>query len=46
LRDLSRNLFWYDYLTAEDMENIIKGKKLEKEKVRTWTEKEKYLINF
>lgn len=34
LRELSRNLYWYDYLTAEEMDKIFKGEKLEKEKVR------------
>jgi ATP-dependent Zn protease len=46
LRELAKNLFQYDYLTAEEMETIIKGKKLDKEKVRNWESKEKYLIQF
>ena len=44
LRELSKNLFHYDYLSAEEMEQIIQGKKLDKEKVRDWESKEKYLI--
>lgn len=39
-------MFYYDYLTAEEMETVIKGKKLNKEKVRNWTLKEQYLIRF
>lgn len=46
LRELSKNLFFYDYLDAEEIKNIIEGRKLEKEKVRTWEQKEKYLIAF
>jgi hypothetical protein len=46
LRELSKNLFYYDYLTAEEIEKIIIGKKLDKEKVRTWENKEQYLIKF
>ena len=46
LRNLAKNLFWYDYLDAEEMDQIIKGKKLGKTKVREWDQKEKYVINF
>lgn len=46
LRELSKNLFQFDYLDAEEIKNIIEGKKLEKEKVRTWEMKEQYLIRF
>ena len=46
LRELSKNLFLFDYLDAEEIKNIIEGKKVEKEKVRTWEMKEKYLISF
>jgi hypothetical protein len=46
LRELSKNLFYYDYLTAEEMEEVIKGKNIKKEKVREWNNKEKYLISF
>jgi len=46
LREISKNLFHYDYLSAEEMENIIKGKPLKKEKVRKWELKENYLIKF
>jgi len=34
--DLSKNLYWYDYLTADEMDQIIKGKTLKKDKVRNW----------
>lgn len=45
IRELSKNLYWYDYLDAEEMEKIIKGQKINKEKVRDW-EGEQYLIKF
>ena len=40
LRELSRNLYWYDYLTAEEMDKIFKGEKLEKNKIREVSGKE------
>ena len=43
---MSKNLFHYDYLSAEEIERIMKGQPLEKEKVREWTLKEQYLIRF
>jgi ATP-dependent Zn protease len=46
LRELSKNLFHYDYLDAEEIKNIIEGKKLTKEKVRNWELREQYLIRF
>lgn len=46
LRDLSKGLFHYDYLDAEEIEKIIKGDKLSKDKVRNWVEKDQYLIKF
>ena len=47
LREISKNLFYYDYLTAEEIETILKGKNLNKEKVRNWDTKEpQYLIKF
>jgi ATP-dependent metalloprotease len=36
LRELSRNLYWYDYLDANEIDAVMKGEKLQKEKVRTW----------
>lgn len=45
IRELSKNLYWYDYLDAQEMENIIKGKKVVKEKVRDW-EGEQYILKF
>lgn len=36
LRDLSKNLFWYDYLDHDEMEKVIKGDQLDKERVRQW----------
>lgn len=46
LRDLAKNLFHYDYLNEEEIEKVIKGQGLVKEKVREWTNKEQYLIKF
>lgn len=39
LRELSKNLFWYDYVSADEIDTIMKGKKLNKEKVREWKDK-------
>jgi len=36
LRELSRNLFWHDYLDAKEIDLIMKGKKLDKKRVRDW----------
>lgn len=48
LRDLAKNLFWYDYLDHTEMEKIIHGEELPKDKVRKWDyEKEgEYIIKF
>ena len=47
LRSLSKNLFQHDYLDAEEIKNVIEGKEIKKEKVRTWEPKEpQYLIRF
>lgn len=46
LRELSKNLFFYDYLDAEEIRNVIEGKPLAKDKVRKWEDKEPYLIHF
>lgn len=48
LRNLSKNLFWYDYLDHLEMEKVIRGEELPKEKVRTWDyQKEgEYIIKF
>lgn len=41
LRQIAKNLYWYDYLDAKEMDKIFKGQDLDKEKVREWeTEKE------
>jgi hypothetical protein len=34
LRDVAMNLYKYDVLDAQEIENTIKGKELSKEKVR------------
>jgi len=41
LREIAKNLYWYDYLDAKEMEAIYKGEKLTKEKVREWKEENK-----
>ena len=40
LRDIARNLYWYDYLDHDEMDKIFKGQSIEnsKEKVREWTD--------
>lgn len=38
LRALAKNLYWYDYLDAKEMDLVLKGKSLEKERVREWKE--------
>lgn len=43
--NLSKNLYWYDYLNAEEMDLIIKGKGLKKDKVRDW-QGDSYAIKF
>ena len=46
LRELSKNLFYYDYADADEIKDIIEGKKLTKEKVRKWNENDSYIIKF
>jgi hypothetical protein len=46
LRELSKNLFYFDYLDVEEIKDVIEGRNLTKEKVRKWDEKEPYLIKF
>ena len=48
IRNLSKNLFWYDYLDHNEMEQVINGKDLPKEKVRMWDHKKEgeYIIKF
>ena len=36
MRELSKNLYWYDYLNADEMDQIFNGKKIDKERVRQW----------
>jgi len=48
LRELSKQLYLHDYLDADEMDKIISGRGLDKDKtkkVRDW-EKEDYLIKF
>jgi len=40
IRELAKNLYWYDYLDADEMKTIFTGKGLEKERVREWEESE------
>ncbi len=48
IRNLSKNLFWYDYLDYEEMQKVIRGEDLPKEKVRTWdyAKEGEYIIKF
>ena len=48
IRALAKNLFWFDYLDHNEMEKVINGDELPKEKVRVWDrEKEgEYIIKF
>ena len=39
MRELSKNLYWFDYLDADEMKKIFEGKKLIKDKVREWDKK-------
>ena len=36
IRELSKNLYWYDYLDAKEMDLIFKGESVDKDKVRQW----------
>ena len=36
IRELSKNLYWYDYLDEKEMGAIFKGENIEKDKVRNW----------
>ena len=36
LRALAKNLYWYDYLDAKEMDLVLRGKTLDKERVREW----------
>ena len=48
IRNLSKNLFWYDYLDHTEMEKVIRGEELPKDKVRIWDiqREGEYLIKF
>ncbi|CAI2360021.1 unnamed protein product [Moneuplotes crassus] len=43
---LAKNLFWYDYLTEEEIKKILKGEKLDKYHIREWEDEEEYLFHF
>jgi ATP-dependent metalloprotease len=45
IRNLSKNLYWYDYLDADEMDRLIKGKQIKKDKVRDWVG-DKHAIDF
>ena len=36
IRELSKNLYWYDYMDANEMDQIFKGENIDKDKVRNW----------
>lgn len=47
VRDVTVNLYKYDYLNQEDLEKIMAGKKLEKQNVREFDSKiDEYVIKF
>lgn len=46
LRILSKNLFWYDYLDHDEIERVISGKELDKERIREWDKDVTYAIKF
>ena len=48
IRNLAKNLFWYDLLDHDEMSKVIRGEELPKDKVRVWDyEKEgQYIIKF
>ena len=46
IRELSKNLFWHDYLDKDEIDQIMKGKQLKKERVRDWDKKETSPIRF
>lgn len=48
IRNLSKNLFWYDYLDHTEMEKVIRGEELPKEKVRVWDHQKEgeFIIKF
>lgn len=43
---VAKNLFWYDYLDENEIELLMKGKKITKEHLREWEESDSYLIEF
>ncbi len=45
IETLAKNLFWYDYLTEEEIKKILKGEQLDKYHIREW-ESEEYLFKF
>lgn len=47
VRDISINLYKYDYLNQDEIEKIMKGKKLDKENVREFDSTiDEYIIKF
>jgi len=48
IRELSKNLYWYDYLDAKEMDTIFRGNEISKEKVREWenADKQHGLVTF
>jgi hypothetical protein len=46
LRLLSKNLFWHDYLDHDEIEKVMNGEELEKERVREWDKGTTYAIKF
>jgi ATP-dependent Zn protease len=46
LRELSKNLYWHDYLDDKEIFKIMNGEAISKEKVREWTDKDNSIIKF
>lgn len=47
MRDIAVNLYKYDYLNKEEIDQIVEGKKLEKPNVREFDSKiDGYIVKF
>jgi hypothetical protein len=44
IRELTKNLYYYDYLDHAEIEKIMGGEKLHKERVREWSESAEHMI--
>jgi hypothetical protein len=46
LRELAKNLYWYDYLNYDEMKTILDGGSLDKERIREWDKNNDREIKF